>query len=444
MTAYALKLPDDNKVSVFTKISLASLFCYICTLYVLAYSASYNIISKAFFALTIVATLLEFLATRQKIKPDRAYLTLVLFVIYAFITSLWAVNPEGVNSTVSTLAQLLVLFIVIRLNIRDERSFKVFLNALYTGSLIMCLYTILFYGPAEIISRISQGLRIGDEINQANSLGFYSVNLSLFALYYVMVQKKYIHIVSVLASVLVLLGSGSRKCFLVLAMGFALLLIFKSKKGKMVRFLVVLLLCLYALYFIEIMAENNYFFYRISEMIKVFSFGAKEYDDNSIATRLNMIELAIDLFKENPIFGYGSKQYEHFYALTYGLRRPPHSTFFQLIVSYGSIGALLFYSNHVYAVVQIVKSIIKKNKYATVMIITFASVFMNEFASNMLTDKFTFIYLALFTAYVAIIKKGGFANVDNDADKDNQNKNENSDSNKKTVEVQFRKPTGIR
>jgi len=154
------------------RITILSIYLYIGSIYVLSYSA-YNGISRALFMATLFLTVIKTVMNRNTISIDLPNVFMALFIAYALLSSFWVVSQSGVDERVSTLFNLVLLYLVIRLNISSMKDLRVVLNAIIVGTIIMCLYTVYYYGVGYIISQISVGGRIGQEINQVNGMGMY-------------------------------------------------------------------------------------------------------------------------------------------------------------------------------------------------------------------------------------------------------------------------------
>lgn len=399
-----LEMPSmTKKYGFFKLLSITFLSLYICSLYVIAYSA-YTVICDVLFLGALGFSLLNFLVTKESFKIDTTFFCLLLFVCYAMITTFWAQCDTGVFGMILTLIQLFGFYIIVRLNIGDEKDLRFILWAIYIGALAMCLYTIVFYGPAEIFSRILVGKRIGQEINQVNGMGIYCTVLGIMTLYFIIYEKIYWCWAVLPVMAFVLLGCGSRKAFLLMALALLLLFMFKSKKGVLLRFMAVGCVLLIALYLVLTFAdrESNYFLFRIAQIFEIFQDNQEELRDISLVDRSAMITYGLELWSENPVFGYGPEQYEYFYSLLHGARRPPHCTFVQVLVGYGSIGFCFFYGIYAFVFTKLIPMLRAQRKYSILML-TFTMVFLaNDFGANMLNNKFLYMFFAIYAAYIAI------------------------------------------
>lgn len=389
---------QKNKYGFFKLMSMTCLFLYICSLYILSYDAAYNTICNFLFLATLGCTLIDFLLEKNTFRLDYTFFSLLLFVTYAAVTTFWTVCDIEVMTTVVTLVQLFGLYIIIRLNIQDEKDLRNVIYSIYIGAVIMCIYTIAFYGPVKIFMTIISGDRIGSEINQMNGMGLYCTILFIITLHFIVFEKKKWAYIVLPISIFVLLGAGSRKSFLLIAVALFMFAMLKSRKGRWVRIFFILALLGVAIYFVMELAPTNKFFYRISQLFSLI--GEDEVSDVSLTTRSNMIDYGLELFFQKPIQGHGPMQFEYFYNLAYGARRAPHSTYIQVLVGFGTIGAFLFYGIYVHVISKVV-SMIKKQKRYAIMIMTLLIVFLvNDIGGNMLTHKFIYMFMGIYAAYI--------------------------------------------
>lgn len=387
-----------NWLKLFT---VASIYLYIGSLYVIAYT-DYSIISRMLFLVMLFFTAANTVLDRNKISIDLPNVFIVLFLAYALLSSFWVVKQDLVDQTMSTLAQLVVLYMCIRLNITSMKDLRMVLNAIIVGTLLMCVYTVFYYGVPYIISQIAVGGRIGKEINQVNGMGMYCSILLCIMTYMIFYEKKYLYIIALPMVLLIQLGCGSRKGFALAFLGVFVVLFFRTGNKKILFLLGALMALAVAIYFVYEFAESNYFFYRITQMLALVD--SNEVTENSIGVRSQMIEFGMELFKQNPIRGYGLLQFEYLYGLKYGAGRPPHSTYIQMLVSFGMIGFTLYYAIYVYFIKNIIVFLKRRTRYVVLMAAMVVLLLFNDFGANMLNNKYAYIFLAILASFVSQAK----------------------------------------
>ena len=381
------------------KAAIFSIYLYIASLYVIAYSAEYGYISKILFIVMLGMTVLDVFANRINSVFDKPSILILAFLAWAAITSLWVVNDEGVSDLVYTLIQLVGLYFIIKLNIRSLFDVRRIINAIIVGTLIMCLYTVHYYGIPHIAHCIATGGRIGQEINQVNGMGLYcSIMITMMA-YMILYEKKWYYLLAMPLAIFVQLGCGSRKGFAMVIVGVLIVAFFRAGNKKLLFLFGALGAVAIALYIIYTFADQNYFFYRILQTLALVD-NDVTMTDKSITDRQLMVQLGIELFKKKPLQGYGPMQFEYYYNMYYGGFRPPHTTYIQMLVSFGSIGFGLYYSIYLYYIKYIVKVMRAHIRYAPLFLAIIAMMLANDLGANMLNHKYSYIFLALIGMYI--------------------------------------------
>ena len=383
------------------RITILSIYLYIGSIYVLSYSA-YNGISRALFMVTLFLTVVKTVMNRNTISIDLPNIFMALFIAYALLSSFWVVSQSGVDERISTLFNLVLLYMVIRLNISSMKDLRVILNAIVVGTLIMCVYTVYYYGAGYIIQQISVGGRIGQEINQVNGMGMYCAILIAIMFYMVLYEKKWLYLALAPLALFVLLGTGSRKGFMLAFVGVFVILFFKSGSKKLLVIFGAIMTLGIFVYLIYEFAESNYFFYRLSQALALID--SNEVSENSISVRNQMISFGMDLFRQNPIKGYGLMQYEYLYGLTYGAARPAHNTYIQVLVSFGSIGFVLYYGIYLYVIKNTVIFLKKNMRYVVLIASIVVVMLFNDIGANMINHKYGYIFMGLLASYVSVAK----------------------------------------
>ena len=286
-------------------------------------------------------------------------------------------------------------------------------QSIFWGIMVMCGQTVLKYGISNVFNMMKNGIRIGSEINQANAFGYYCVVAFLIAMYNVLYKKQKIFILLSVIPLIFAFSSGSRKSILVIIAATALIFALRNGKIQLHKVVIAMAICiaLFAvLYNIEALQP---FFKRFTAMLEMFDSGDTGSGDNSIATRMDMIEYGLELFKENILFGYGTEQYNVLYEQEFGIMRPAHNNYIQSLVSFGIIGTSMFYGMYVYIIRNAMVQIKKKNVLAIFIFVIMIVELINQITTGAFLNKFTYIYLALGFAFCNLASKTGSAQTGN-------------------------------
>lgn len=388
----------------FRKIALSSLYLYIASLYTLAYDARLNLISKALFVFTIGFFCLH-LITNPRINRGKIYGFFIVYTLYSTASCFWSTDFAIAFSRNISLYQILLLVFMIYNLIENVQEIEGVFIGIFWGTMIMCGQTILKYGLGTVINMMAKGKRLGTEINQANAFGYYCVIAFIIGIYNVLYKKKKIYLLWAMVPFVFSFASGSRKSIVVIIAATALIFALRNGKIRLSRILIALAVCV-ALFAILYNIEGlQPFFKRFTAMLEMFDSGDMGKGDNSIASRVNMIEFGMDLFKKNFLFGYGTEQYNVLYEMEYGVMRPAHNNYIQYLVSFGVVGTSVFYGMYAYILAKTYKNIKKKDLIAIFIFVIIIVELINHLTTGVFLNKFAHIYLALAFAYCNLAEK---------------------------------------
>ncbi len=378
----------------FRKVALISLYFYIATLYTMVYSTSLNLISKALFIITLGFFCLH-MVTNPRINKGKIYVFFFSYALYSSLSCFWSPDFDIAFSRNMTLYQILALVFIVYNLVETESELDSVFQSIFWGTMVMCGQTILRYGPVGVFNMMMKGTRIGTEINQANAFGYYCAIAFLIAMYNVIYKKKKVFLFLAVIPLVFSFASGSRKSIIVVIAATALIIALKNGKIRVSQIVVALGVCilLFAVFYnIEALQP---FFRRFTAMLDVFDSGDLGSGDNSIAKRVDMIRFGLELIKNNPLFGYGTEQYNVLYEMEYGIMRPAHNNYIQSMVSFGIIGTSIFYGMYVYIGSKLYKSIKNKNHMAILVMVIMVTELVNQLTAGAFLNKFAYIYLSL-------------------------------------------------
>ena len=397
---------SDSANSLSRRLTVISIYLYTASLYFFASWPQLNIISRLLFVIMVVMTAVDSVINGIKVNFDYTMISMIAFVALYGMSSLWVTSQDYVVMSISTVAQLLVLYMVLRLNIRSMKDIHHLLMAIIVGTMIMCVYFIWYYGLPNIFSSIITGNRIGREVNQANMVGIYNSILCAVIMYYVLFEKKRWFLVMVPVAVLVLIAGGSRKGFILLILAFFIPILLRVSPRKRVVILIVTGVLLAALIAVSFaLAEKYLALKRLAELFSIFEEEQTIVTDQSLNTRQNMITYGLQLFTEKPLFGHGPVQFEYYWSLLHGLRRPPHSTYIQILVATGISGLILYYGQYVYYFRNMIRMAKARMRFMPLMVTLIAMVLFGDVGASLLADKYNFVLMALISGYFVHAKK---------------------------------------
>lgn len=364
------------------------------------------------FVLFVGFSILNMIATGY-IKWNGFICWFVLFLGYGYLSCLWAKSITDAIYYTNTFIQMLGCIICLTNRIKTTKDIDKMLKLL----LISLLYTaLLLYIKTPASAWGTE--RIGGELGlHPNGIGLRFALGVMISLYFVISNKKYFNYIFVALFTVITMFSGSRKGLLMCVIAIILypILSYTQKEKRNVlklvfRIVLIILVVMLVYYFVM----NNKMFYdvigvRIESMIK--SFEGDTSADGSINERNFYAKKAIELFKMNPVFGYGMNNFRTYMSeINYSHITYSHNNFTELLSTLGIVGFSIYYSFIIKLVIDSIILLLKKrtlNHYRNALLVLFISFsvatswwgmpYVNEFENII----YVFVYMNIY-----INKKG--------------------------------------
>lgn len=390
----------DQKIS-FQKISIITLCLYIMTLFVFVHDPQYVFISEGIFLMFGVSTIFHVIKMK-KIKKSTLYINVALLSLLSVSSILWANDQSLAISSVKTIFQLYLLFILAFLSISTKEDIAMCMKSFFIGGILMSVYSYVYYGLDEIIGAMRFGNRLGGDINQENIFGYLSALTVIIGIYYFISLRQLRYALLCILPFVFVITSGSRRSILILLFGIlAFILVYGIASRSRVMIILKLLLALCILGFV--LDQVVYFdvFSRLEPLVKFYDFDGKA--SNSLNTRYKMIVFGLELFKEHPLVGVGVNQYRSWFFEAYGNYRPAHNGYIQTLADLGLVGFFLYYGMFVFVLVKLwawIKSNKLKVGMEAIIFVMLSLHLLSDIATNSFYDKITYIILGL--AYACI------------------------------------------
>lgn len=339
-----------------------------------------------------------------KFRITRHFVWEVALVVYSLFTSFFAYNLKLARSGTTTLiVNTITLFCIVNLCMKFEKEYiaictakTVAISAVFFGTWIYGRFGLLAFSGTRNIQTT--------ELN-ANIVGQHTAIGAVLAFYIILRKERkrshriFYYIIFTL-NILYTVLSGSRKSLLYVAVPLLLyyVLISKSNYKRIIRILgsVVIFACLWMTIMI-VPALYNTIGYRLDNLLKVL-IGTGAGDD-STSFRFLLIEWGIQWFRDRPIWGYGA---DNFRALvgTHDTWAGPagtyaHNNFLELLVDFGIIGTIIYYSLYVGILSKLRKILHVRTDYSILFMALFIAMWICELGVVSYYEKFSQTLLAI-------------------------------------------------
>ena len=343
-------------------------------------------------------------------KQDIFIIFSLLFVVFCFLSALWSTDSWRSLSKAESLVELVFSTIGIYLYLIKEKNAERILRSVFITMILVSVYVLLYYNVDYVPKLLSVG-RVGQEINNVNVIGQCSAIGFIGAIYLFQTTKKKIWLWTMPLSLIVALGTGSRKAFLYIAISTIMIAIAKYDWRKVFKYLFLGGILIGVFYFL--LNRIEYFWVIKVRMEHLFNFIAGEGAlDRSITGRNWMIELGWEQFKNNPFLGVGINNSTSFLTAE-GVRanQYTHNNFIELLSTVGIFGFSIYYFRHIFCLIGLVKielkKTVKRNEACLYALILLITSFLMDYGSVSYYSKFSWFMLMLEFAilYQAKIKQ---------------------------------------
>lgn len=281
------------------------------------------------------------IATKKTIrKPKKFDILIIAFIILAFISASYSINPRMTILRSSTLILLYVaVFWVLWGYVDSEEKAKKTVNSILKVAFIVYLAGLVLILFTNLAFRYGRFYGIFDNPNTIGSLAGILFPLALWNLFE---NKKIFDVILVSIMGISLILSMSRTGLLAVFFGSSYFLYYRLKKYKFIVIIAGLIITILLLFLFSGTTET---YLRLD----------KPSLDEKSAGRLELIKDAIDIIKIRPFLGYGFGTGEYIYLYA-GKAKPEHisqsgetsfsshNAYTDLALTVGIIGMLLFFT----------------------------------------------------------------------------------------------------
>ncbi len=267
---------------------------------------------------------------------------------WMFATVFWAENTHDATVMMKTMWQLFIqFFLVYNLFVKQPDAHEHLLRSLYISGLVLIGYSIYVYGFMDVINTMSgeNFVRLGREINQANTFGMMHATTVMVAFYYFLYKRKFkmLHAATVIVSFLFAMSSGSRKALLMIVAGVLLMVYKKYGWRKLYKIVAVVAILIVTFSMAMKLPMFDTITTRMENATEIVT--GEGMGDSSARTRKNMIITGWEVFKDRIVVGYGANNYRNVTRF----RTYAHNNFIEILVDFGLIGFILYYLTYFFA-----------------------------------------------------------------------------------------------
>lgn len=332
-----------------------SMFLYIVSLYL------YNDITEKTIYCNILAFLLmlfiwlKFIITKRNLIINNLLKLQLGFIMVCSLSYYIAIDSNIALEKIITLTLIFLLMVSLVNYIDSYKKLRRIMLSFIFASLYVSINILLN-------SNFSDLTRFGSEFGNANAVGMGIAIGAVFCFYIMLSEKKRYYALGLVVMMATIFLTGSRKAILFILLNIFIMLYLENKESfkSLVKFLIVCTVLAVGLYYLIFTVP---IFYEIlgkrMEDLLAFLIG-KGTNEGSINERALMIKFGFQMFKNEPLIGYGIDNFRILFGRVYGNWTYSHNNYIELMVDTGLLGVGSYYLTHV----VVVKELIKTSKIA--------------------------------------------------------------------------------
>lgn len=294
---------------------------------------------------------------QEKVTFSKEIICWIVYAVLSLLTAVFAVNPQTAINGIGDYLRRLVLIMIIAYICEHEKSVKFAVRLLAVTALACAVSCLIMNVDVGKKLELESGASVStNDIGSIMAFGCFAVLFAFGVKEHKGFIKTIIKIGYIVASVSVVFISGSRKSILAIIILFVLIFLFCARdyfKNLSVAWLIVvtLLLIIAAIlvyqFLVPMVEDTNLY-------VRVYGRGA-ERAANSDENRINLYNVALTDFINNPFFGLGFNGFDAVH------KNYTHSTYVEPLACSGIIG-FLYLAPYAMILVKQIK-LIRLNKH---------------------------------------------------------------------------------
>ena len=284
-----------------------------------------------------------YVVRRSLLVPANLFMFLP-FLLFSFLSIIWSYMPDSSLQRSITLLRLSVLLLIMAFYLIRSKQTEQFIYGIAVAGLMILLYVFSFYGLAGLRQMIEEGMRVGGEFVNSNTLAIYLSFSAVIFFYLFLDKRKWYYILLAIGLVVLIASTGSKKGLLDLAVGFIMVTGFNQNSSngvkKLFKWVVGITIGVVLLYFLW----ESPLFSTVRDRYEVmFTFlsGNGSRIDYSTRERQIMLAAGWQQFLKTPILGMGIGASGYLTSIALGSDTYLHNEYVELLATGGIVGFLL-------------------------------------------------------------------------------------------------------
>lgn len=380
--------------------------------YITGKAYTFRIVAEIIIALYLILAIYN---PSYRPKNNWIFFTFLLFLISTFYSNLMGINPtasfwsnyERMEGWV-TIAHLFGLFVALGSILRDKKEWIWIFNASIAASLVM-----VFTAFGQVFDQ-GFNFRVDTSLGNSTYLGIYMLMNAFLSLFMLLREKinfaswqTWVYSIAFILQSVIVFQTGTRGSMLGLLGGvilIGLVIAIFNKEQKFFRKTALILIAIVAVFVssIFIFKDSNL----VQDNVALKRITTISINEGTAKARINNWQMAIEGFKERPVFGWGQSNFSYVFDKHYLPEHHGnevwfdrvHNIFFDWLIAGGVVGLLLYLSIWVSSLWYLFKNkSLELNEKAVMLGLLAGYFFHNLFVFDQIVS---YIYFVFFLAFI--------------------------------------------
>jgi len=338
------------------------------------------------------------------------HLFFLIFILYCYATTFWALNGYYTLTVANGLVQSLMVMSVFYAAFSPMRNnVNTLIKTMLCGGYVVIFYSFLFYGFGRILSMSEDSMRINNSFINVNVLGMMAALMMLFHIYLHLFEKRRKDIVFIIFAIIIIGATQSRKAIFMAIMGPLLLFWFKSRTGprhNLLPFVRFIFIAFVLLVLLDLLSNTGMFHGAYERMMGfVNSLTGEGEVDSSTSLRAYYRQVGWEQFLKTPLLGVGINNAPLILANAGSSHRTYlHCNYAELAACGGLFALISFYSIHTYILTKELKYA-KKDPSAVLFLVWMFLILTTDWGAVSYYTKRTFFNFIVFFLHIQQMKQ---------------------------------------
>ena len=405
-----MSLKNSRAINVLTIILYMSLF--------MISSESFNgqLISLGAALISVVIVIIDGMLNGGRIyfKVTALHYWMILFVLFCYTSSLWALQPGLSISKGNSIIKCAICIVLIYMYYQKADNVKTLLKLIMYGGYILILFSVAFFGISSLTDTVASSARLEAGFLNQNTLGMLAALTIIINIYFIIYYKEQLILLPVLVlSVIVLAAAGSRKGLIEIVVGILMISLIKNYERRKLlksifRIMIILTVLAALIYGLSKLPMFDFLNMRIQNVIHQLS--GNGVTDYSVRSRALLNQLGWKLFSENPIIGIGMDCPRIPARQLTGVDWYLHNNYLEILAGGGIIGGIIYYSIYIMLIARFIKYKSARDPEYDICLVMMILQLVLQFAYVAYYSRETYIYLMVYYLESEIIKSRALEN----------------------------------